>query len=153
MESLKKIRDCFTPTPRHVTYRLRDGVESFQYYLPYRYVDEQRALFINQRSLGFGLMMPVLCGASEEMVESLNEFIKKLPQGDTDIQVTMLCHNQLHPILQQQRDQMAQSGGIFETMAEMAYRFETKGAIQGFQGNSNTTVGQLRDYQVFLFRQ
>lgn len=120
-------------------------------WLPYRDYDSEPSLFVNARSMGFGLAFRPLSGANDELVESLNAWVSDLPQGkDWDYQFILLGHNRVCQWLDANAQQMGQRGGICAELADQERRYAYYAARHGFMHQQRTHF-DLRDYEAYFF--
>ena len=98
--------------------------------LPYESVDED-LLFINKRSMGFGLHVMPAAGADEALVKSMAELIKnKLPVG-VDCTVMLHKHHYVSAAIEHGFDPMMNQGGIYQQLAQMSEKYHLEAAIEG----------------------
>ncbi len=117
--------------------------------LPYESVDED-LLFINKRSMGFGLHVMPAAGADEALVKSMAELIKnKLPVG-VDCTVMLHKHHYVSSMIEHGFDPMMNQGGIYQQLAQMSEKYQLKAAIEGYP-NGRNIAAKLSDYRVYLF--
>lgn len=121
--------------------------------LPYRYFDDETGIFENQNTLGFGKKLNVLGGANDELVESLNDLVMRLPEGDKwDYQFVLTGDNQVGHIIDNNLQAASIRGGIVETIAKNQAIYAHYAARHGY----NTQLGSsyrfdLKNYQAFFF--
>src|SRR3990167_10886949 len=117
--------------------------------LPYESMDED-LLFINKRSMGFGLHVMPAAGADETLVKSMAELIKnKLPVG-VDCTVMLYRHHYVNAAIECGFDPMMNQGGIYQQLAQMSEKYHLKAAIEGYP-NGRNIAAKLSDYRVYLF--
>ena len=78
--------------------KLRDMVP-IHTLLPYQTYDAENRLFLNDNSLGFGVMINPLLGASEQTIESLHRFVNNALHDGNDLHVILIATNKVGPIL------------------------------------------------------
>ncbi len=121
--------------------------------LPYRYYDEQSGLFENDGSLGFAKKLDVLGGANDELVDSLNSLVCRFPEGDKwDYQIVLTGNNQVSELIERNRKELSQRGGIMEKIATNQAIYAHHAAKHGF----GTRLGQqfrfdLKNFEAYLF--
>ena len=72
---------------------------SFSSILPYRYFWEEKNLFINEHSMGFGLELTVFSGADEKLVNSISDLLRHRIDDEIDLQFILWGSNQVGDII------------------------------------------------------
>ncbi|ELI5720911.1 type IV secretion system protein TraC [Vibrio fluvialis] len=121
--------------------------------LPYLYFDDEKNIFINTTSIGFGLHLKSLGGANDETVENLNKILCSLPEGkEWDYQFHLKSTNRVGNALEQNYQASAVLGGLFETFAENEKIYATYAAKHGFGSRyGDTCKFDLREYETSFF--
>ncbi|MBY7933080.1 type IV secretion system protein TraC [Vibrio fluvialis] len=121
--------------------------------LPYLYFDDEKNIFINTTSVGFGLHLKSLGGANDETVENLNKILCSLPEGkDWDYQFHLKSTNRVGKALEQNYKASAVLGGLFETFADNEKIYATYAAKHGFNSRyGDTCKFDLREYETSFF--
>lgn len=121
--------------------------------MPYLYFDEDKDIFINSTSVGFGLHLKSLGGANDDTVESVNKILCSLPEGnDWDYQFHLKSTNRVGNIIEQNYQASAALGGLYETFSENEKVYATYAAKHGFNSRyGDTCKFDLREYQTSFF--
>ena len=121
--------------------------------LPYRYFNDDLALFDNHQSLGFGKHLSILGGANDELIMALNDVVMRLPEGDKwDYQFVMTGNNQVGHIIDNNLKEASVRGGIIQAIAENQAIYAHYAAEKGY----NTRLGaayrfDLKNYQAQFY--
>ena len=144
---LSKISKNIKTDNLHASLKL--DLASIESLLPYEAIDED-SIFINKKSVGFGLHVLPATGANESLVKSMAEMIKtKLPEG-CDLTVMLMKHPCIEKDIALGLNPMLKQGGIFERLYEMGHQYHIKAALGGYANSRNMTAS-LCDYRVYLF--
>ncbi|MBD1576951.1 type IV secretion system protein TraC [Vibrio sp. S11_S32] len=151
---LKRLTESFKPL--HDFYKQiqsQSNAPSLTDWLPYREYDADDELYFNTRSVGFAKIIEPLAGANDELVESLNKFLCKLPDGEEwDYQFVMLGTHQVDDYLELNRKAASVRGGINAALAQKEYAFSRYSACYGFPTKKNNTYRlDLKNYRCALF--
>ena len=139
-----------TSCTRHLKKLLELDVAHFHKLLPYRYVDTEHNIFVNEHSFGFGLELAVLSGASEELVKSLDKVFRSYVPEHMDLQLLFCGTNKVGAAISQNTQNQSALGGIFAKNAKVAHDYYLKSAQKGFVSKSGVPA-TLRDYRLFCF--
>ena len=121
--------------------------------LPYRYFDDELGLFENVDSIGFAKKLNILGGASDDLVDSLNELVRRCPEGNKwDYQFVMTGDNQVSQFIDQNKNDLSQRGGIAQKIATNQAIYAHHCAKNGF----GTRLGKqyrfdLKNYNAYFF--
>jgi hypothetical protein len=85
---------------------------SFAAILPYRYFWEEKQLFINEHSIGFGLELTVFSGADEKLVNSIADLLRHKIGEDIDLQFILWGSSQVGNIIDEAYSQQLQNDDI-----------------------------------------
>lgn len=147
----------------------RVNAPHFHHELPYRYFDRDKKVFINEykggikekivqngKQYGYGFAREVspLIGSGTSTVESLNEMIcKKLPTGKKwSYQFVLTGDRKVSQSLEINRDIHAQSGGMYERLANNQFDMAQKALVDGFpSGLGKGARFDLKNYRAFFF--
>ena len=128
---------------------LKIELPAFKSLLPYQSVDEDD-LFINKKTVGFGLHVAPSAGADESLVTSLSELLKnKLPAG-VDCTVMLYKHPYLEAPLSRSFSCILKKGGIYSELARMSIKYHLKALKKGYK-NTRNVPAQLVDYRCYVF--
>ena len=117
--------------------------------LPYESIDED-LIFINKKSIGFGLFAMPVSGANEELVKSMAELLKnKLPEG-VDMTVMLYKHHHLNQALEHGLEPLMSMGGEFTRLAKMSLKYHKNAALSQYT-NGRGINASLADYQLSFF--
>ena len=117
--------------------------------LPYESMDED-LLFINKRSIGFGLHVMPAAGADETLVKSMAELIKNKLPVSVDCTVMLYRHHYVNAAIECGFAPMRKQGGIYQQLAQMSEKYHVKAAIDGYP-NGRNIAAMLSDYRVYIF--
>lgn len=117
--------------------------------LPYESINED-LIFINKKSIGFGLFAMCAPGANETLTKAMAELLKnKLPEG-VDMTVMLYRHHHLNQALEQGFEPLLAMGGEFERLALMNLKYHKNGALSQYT-NGRGINAALSDYQLMVF--
>ena len=122
---------------------------SFSSILPYRYFWQEKNLFINEHSMGFGLELTVFCGADEKLVNSIADLLRYRISDDIDLQFILWGSNQVGDIIDNACQHQA-TNSIYSDLARESTRYYKKSASYGFSNKLDLPV-TLREYRLFAF--
>lgn len=123
---------------------------SFAAILPYRYFWEEKQLFINEHSIGFGLELTVFSGADEKLVNSIADLLRHKIGEDIDLQFILWGSNQVGDIIDEAYNHQLQNDDIYAKLAQASINYYKKAAQDGFKNKSNLPLA-LREYRLFVF--
>ncbi|MBU0744902.1 MAG: type IV secretion system protein TraC [Gammaproteobacteria bacterium] len=123
---------------------------SFSSILPYRYFWEEKNLFVNEHSIGFGIEMTVFSGADEKLVNSISDLLRYRIEEGMDLQFILWGSNQVGDIIDEAYKHQAVNNDIYSELAKASIQYYKKGAREGFKNRLNLPV-TLRDYRLFAF--
>ncbi|EKD45289.1 MAG: Protein TraC, partial [uncultured bacterium] len=123
---------------------------SFSSILPYRFFWEEKNLFINEHSIGFGLELTVFSGADEKLVNSISDLLRHRIDDDIDLQFILWGSNQVGDIIDNAYKHQVVNNDIYAELAKTSTQYYKKGARDGFKNKLNLPV-TLREYRLFAF--
>lgn len=122
----------------------------FSTILPYRFYWEEKKLFVNEHSIGFGLELTVFSGADEKLINSISDLLRYRVSDDVDVQFILWGSNQVGEIIDDAYSSQLASNNIFSKLTREAIKYYKKAAVSGFKNKLNLPLG-LREYRLFLF--
>ena len=132
---------------------------SFAAILPYRFFWEEKQLFINERSIGFGLELTVFSGADEKLVNSMADLLRHRIDDSVDLQFILWGSNQVGEIIDNAYGHQLGIGddndnsdidskNIYAGLARASSQYYKKGAVEGLKNRLNLPT-TLREYRLF----
>jgi len=119
--------------------------------LPYKFYDEEKRLFHNKSSLGFGFEMDILGGANDEIIESINKLLLTLPNGKKwDYQITLVSNKQVSNLVTKNSEILSKRGGICKRLAVNEEVYAKYAAKNGFLHRQKHFFN-LRQHRCFIF--
>ncbi|ENM5759984.1 type IV secretion system protein TraC [Vibrio mimicus] len=119
--------------------------------LPYRTFDHELEIFHNRASHGLGFQLSVLGGANDELINSLNNLVCELPQGENwDYQLALFGHHKVAHYIEANTALLSQRGGISERLAHQEQEYAKFAATEGFYHRQPHHF-DLRDYEAYFF--
>lgn len=125
-------------------------VHHFSAILPYRYFWEEKNLFINEHSLGFGLELSVLCGADEKTVKNISDLLRYKLRDHYDLQFILWGSNKVGEIIDDAYKIHLQQDNIYAKLAKVSMQYYKQGAAYGLENKLKVPVF-LREYRLFAF--
>lgn len=122
----------------------------FSSILAYRYFCNEKNLFINEKSIGFGLELTVFSGADEKLVSSIADLLRYKIDEEMDVQFILWGSNQVADIIDESYQNRLNSDDIYAALAKTSVEYYKKGAQEGFKNRLNLPV-TLREYRLFVF--
>src|SRR3972149_6141229 len=123
---------------------------SFSSILPYRFFWEEKKLFINEHSIGFGLELTVFSGADEKLVNSISDLLRHRLDDNVDLQFILWGSNQVGDIIDEAYKHQLDNNTIYSELANASVQYYKKGARKGFKNRLNLPT-TLREYRLFAF--
>ncbi|MEI8055421.1 MAG: type IV secretion system protein TraC [bacterium] len=123
---------------------------SFSAILPYRFFAEEKKLFINEHSIGFGLELTVFSGADEKLVNSISDLLRHRIDDGVDLQFILWGSNQVGDIIDDAYKHQVNGNDIYSELAKASVQYYKKGARDGFKNRLNLPTA-LREYRLFAF--
>lgn len=123
---------------------------NFSAILPYRFFWEEKKLFINEHSIGFGLELTVFSGADEKLVNSIADLLRHRIDDNVDLQFILWGSNQVGNIIDEAYKHQISGDNIYSELAKASVQYYKKGAREGFKNRLNLPV-TLREYRLFAF--
>ena len=117
--------------------------------LPYESIDED-LIFINKKSIGFGLFAMPVSGANEELVKSMAELLKNKLREGVDMTVMLYKHHHLNQTLEHGFEPLISMGGEFTRLAKMSLKYHKNAALSQYTNGRNINA-TLSDYQLSFF--
>jgi len=135
---------------KHLQEMLAIDFHHFSAILPYRYFWEEKNLFVNEHSLGFGLELSVLCGADEKTINSIADLLRYKLRDGYDMQFILWGSNQVGDIIDQAYQKQLKREDIYAELAKTSTQYYKKGAEEGLKNKLNLPIA-LREYRLFVF--
>jgi conjugal transfer ATP-binding protein TraC len=129
---------------------IRVDYPSFSSILPYRFYWEEKKLFINEHSIGFGLELTVFSGADEKLVNSISDLLRHRIDDEVDLQFILWGSNQVGSIIDEAYKHQIAENNIYSELAKASVQYYKKGAREGFKNRLNLPT-TLREYRLFVF--
>ena len=128
--------------------------ESFSYpsltsLLPWREFDEKSELFINSRSVGFILEVAPLAGANQQVVQALDDLLRKKLPRKTPVTVLMVASKCVGDMLENGLSRDMWKGDMAPRLNAITKAFWERSALKGL-ANEREYPLYLRNYRVFL---
>ncbi|CAL7962409.1 hypothetical protein GAMM_30028 [Gammaproteobacteria bacterium] len=123
---------------------------SFSAVLSYRYYWEEKNLFINEHSIGFGLELTVFSGADEKLVNSFSDLLRHRIDDEVDLQFILWGSNQVGDIIDKAYEHQLGGNNIYSELAKASIQYYKKAARKGFRNRLNLPT-TLREYRLFVF--
>lgn len=140
--------DSFSSTKK-ARESLRFEVPSFRALLPYETINE-KGIFFNKKSRGFGLSLSPLAGADESLVKSLAELIKNKLPLHVDAHFMLYKHHYLSNRLAKSFVPLLEKGGIYAELSKMSIQYHLNAIKEGYKNGCNVPAG-LSDYCCYVF--
>ena len=129
---------------------IRVDYPSFSSILPYRFYWDEKKLFINEHSIGFGLELTVFSGADEKLVNSISDLLRHRIDDEVDLQFILWGSNQVGSIIDEAYKHQIAENNIYSELAKASVQYYKKGAREGFKNRLNLPT-TLREYRLFVF--
>lgn len=139
-----------TKDHRALNQLLQVDYPNFSSILPYRYFWDEKSLFVNEHSLGFGLEITVFSGADEKLVNSLADLLKNKLEDDLDVQFMLWGSHQVGELIDRAYHYQLAAGGIYAELAKASINYYQQATKSGFKNRLNLPL-TLRDYRAFIF--
>ncbi|MEN4633267.1 TraC family protein, partial [Pantoea agglomerans] len=128
--------------------------ESFSYpsltsLLPWREFDEKSELFINSRSVGFIMEVAPLAGANQQVVQALDDLLRKKLPRKTPVTVLMVASKCVGDMLENGLSRDMWKGDMAPRLNAITKAFWERSALKGL-ANEREYPLYLRNYRVFL---
>lgn len=128
--------------------------ESFSYpsltsLMPWREFDERSDLFINTRSVGFMLEIAPLAGANQQVVQALDDLLRKKLPRKTPVTVLMVASKCVGDMLENGLSRDMWKGDMAPRLNAITKAFWERSALKGL-ANAREYPLYLRNYRVFL---
>jgi len=117
--------------------------------LPYRMYDEKTDLFINNRSVGFIMEVAPLAGANQQVVQALDDLIRKKMPRKTPISVLLVASKCVGEMLEQGLSQDMWKGQHAHKLNAITRAYWERAALKGLKNEREFPL-YLRNYRVFL---
>ncbi len=119
----------------------------FAHLLPYQAYDEARQLFLNDNSIGFGLELLPLTGASIEEINRLTSMLNEKLPVNADLHIQLIASNKIGEYLDRFKEVRGRAG-INTQLAENRYEY--------YKRITHTSITKhapayLRDYRIFIY--
>ena len=123
---------------------------SFAALLPYRYYDEDRQLFINKGSIGFGLEVGAITGGNDKIAQELDNLIRHKIPRDMTVSVMLYADRQIEPLIEEGMKKVWWDSEDSFNLDQVTRNFYKQALLKGFPNPKDYPL-TLRDYQVMLF--
>ncbi len=145
-------KDTSTSSVKHRSLKKTLVVDcpSFSSILPYRYFWQEKNLFINEHSIGFGLELTVFSGADEKLVNSISDLLRHEIGDEMDLQFIVWGSNHVGVIVYNAYKYHMANDDIYSELAKVSSQYYKKGAQEGFKNKLNLPTA-LREYRLFVF--
>ncbi|PKE27608.1 type IV secretion system protein TraC [Rahnella sp. AA] len=117
--------------------------------LPYRMFDEKTELFINSRSVGFIMEVAPLAGANQQVVQALDDLLRKKMPRKTPITVLMVASKCVGEMLDNGLSKDMWKGNMAAPLNAITKAYWERAALKGLS-NAREYPLYLRNYRVFL---
>jgi conjugal transfer ATP-binding protein TraC len=116
--------------------------------LPYQY--QNKGLFENKQSYGFGFELAPASGADNSLMQALAELLKTNLPEHVAAQFMMMKHPYIGSMLDWGFEPYFKKGGVFKELAEKSLHYHAKAAKEGYKNQANIPA-TLCDYRVYVF--
>ncbi|WP_028715656.1 type IV secretion system protein TraC [Pantoea ananatis] len=117
--------------------------------LPWREFDDKTDLFINTRSVGFILEVAPLAGANQQVVQALDDLLRKKLPRKTPVTVLMVASKCVGDMLEDGLSRDMWKGDMAPRLNAITKAFWERSALKGLANNREYPL-YLRNYRVFL---
>ncbi|MBB6117682.1 conjugal transfer ATP-binding protein TraC [Rahnella inusitata] len=117
--------------------------------LPYRMYDEKTELFINSRSIGFIMEVAPLAGANQQVVQALDDLLRKKMPRKTPITVLMVASKCVGEMLDNGLSKDMWKGSMAKPLNAITKAYWERAALKGLSNDREYPL-YLRNYRVFL---
>ncbi|MCT6592986.1 type IV secretion system protein TraC [Pantoea dispersa] len=117
--------------------------------LPWRAYDETRELYVNSRSVGFILEVAPLTGANQQVVQALDDLLRKKLPRKTPVTVLMVASKCVGEMLDKGLSRDMWQGSMAPRLNAITKAYWERAALMGLT-NKNEYPLYLRNYRVFL---
>lgn len=122
---------------------------SFSGVLPYRYFDDETDIFINKNTIGFVLEATPLIGANEQVVQALDDLIRKKLPRKTPLAIIMVGSKCVGEIIDNGLDKNIWRGPMADKLNAITRAYYGRAALKGFENKREYPL-YLRNYRVFI---
>jgi len=143
-DSTKSSHSAKTQSMTHPTL----DAEAFRALLPYRAMDDD-LMFLNQKSIGFGLHILPASNPDNQLITTITELIKHQLPADIDCTIMLHKHQYINRDLQYGLQPLQQKGGFFTRFAKATLAMHLN-AITKSDDNQPSSI-PLHDYRCYLF--
>jgi conjugal transfer ATP-binding protein TraC len=117
--------------------------------LPYRQYDESTDMFVNKGSVGFIMEVAPLAGANQQVVQALDDLLRKKMPRKTPISVIMVASKCVGEMLDRGLSKEMWKGGMAPRLNAISKAYWERAALKGL-ANEREYPLYLRSYRVFL---
>lgn len=117
--------------------------------LPYREYDEKSDLFINNRSVGFIMEVAPLAGANQQVVQALDDLLRKKLPRKMPVTVLMVASKCVGDMLENGLSRDMWKGNMAPRLNAITKAYWERSALKGLANNREYPL-YLRNYRVFL---
>lgn len=117
--------------------------------LPYRQYDESTDMFVNKGSVGFIMEVAPLAGANQQVVQALDDLLRKKMPRKTPISVIMVASKCVGEMLDQGLSKEMWKGEMAPRLNAISKAYWERAALKGL-ANEREYPLYLRSYRVFL---
>ena len=117
--------------------------------LPYRAYDEAADLYVNTTTVGFILEAAPLAGANEQIVQALDDMLRKKLARNTPVSVIMVASKCVGEMLESGLSRDTWKGPMADRLNAITRAFWERGALKGLHNKREFPL-YLRNYRVFI---
>lgn len=117
--------------------------------LPYRAYDETSDLYINSSTVGFILEATPLAGANEQVVQAIDDLLRKKLARKTPVTVIMVASKCVGEMLENGLSRDMWKGPMADRLNAITRAFWERGALKGLHNKREFPL-YLRNYRVFV---
>ncbi|WP_455865484.1 type IV secretion system protein TraC [Pantoea agglomerans] len=117
--------------------------------LPYRMYDDKTELYINSRSIGFVMEVAPLAGANQQVVQALDDLLRKKLPRKTPVTVLMVASKCVGEMLDNGLSNAMWKGDMAPRLNAITKAYWERASLKGL-ANQREYPLYLRNYRVFL---
>lgn len=117
--------------------------------LPYRMYDDKTELYINSRSIGFVMEVAPLAGANQQVVQALDDLLRKKLPRKTPVTVLMVASKCVGEMLDNGLSKAMWKGDMAPRLNAITKAYWERASLKGL-ANQREYPLYLRNYRVFL---
>ncbi len=116
---------------------------------PWRAYDDTTELYVNSRSIGFVMEVAPLAGANQQVVQALDDLLRKTLPRKTPVTVLMVASKCVGDLLDEGLSRDMWKGNMAPQLNAITKAFWERSALKGLANNRDYPL-YLRNYRVFL---